>query len=138
MINDAKRRKQQLSAAAANSSFRNFSACFFVSLVLFSLTTLYMSNVSITHIDSVRQQQLQATRDQGKESENKNSITSLAGLVCDPYGGPSADTAKEMVYWEDIPSDRYVLRSSWFANGGNITLCRTLVVSFQSSSNNVF
>lgn len=30
---------------------------------------------------------------------------SLAGLSCEKYGGPAPDIAKEMVYWEDIPSD---------------------------------
>jgi len=29
----------------------------------------------------------------------------LAGLNCDRYGGPSEQVAKELVYWEDIPSD---------------------------------
>lgn len=29
----------------------------------------------------------------------------LAGLNCDAFGGPSEQTAQEMVYWEDIPSD---------------------------------
>jgi len=33
----------------------------------------------------------------------------LAGLNCDDHGGPSEDIAKEMVFWEDIPSDeKYV------------------------------
>jgi hypothetical protein len=30
---------------------------------------------------------------------------SLAGLSCQKWGGPLADIAQEMVYWEDIPSD---------------------------------
>lgn len=29
----------------------------------------------------------------------------LAGLNCDDHGGPNKEIAKEMVYWEDIPSD---------------------------------
>lgn len=33
----------------------------------------------------------------------------LAGLSCDVYGGPPDELAQEMVYWEDIPSDRYDL-----------------------------
>lgn len=31
----------------------------------------------------------------------------LAGLSCERFGGPPEEIAKEMVYWEDIPSDRY-------------------------------
>ena len=34
----------------------------------------------------------------------------LAGLSCDAYGGPTDDKAQEMVYWQDIPSDRYDLK----------------------------
>jgi hypothetical protein len=30
---------------------------------------------------------------------------SLSGLSCEKYGGPSPEIAREMVYWEDIPSD---------------------------------
>lgn len=29
----------------------------------------------------------------------------LAGLSCKKYGGPSPESAQEMVYWEDIPAD---------------------------------
>lgn len=29
----------------------------------------------------------------------------VSGLNCDKWGGPSEEDAKEMVYWEDIPSD---------------------------------
>ncbi len=63
-----------------------------------------------------------AKRDESnpEESENDNKeegVTAkkdglnsyLAGLKCDAFGGPSEEIAKEMVYWEDIPSDnRYV------------------------------
>lgn len=31
----------------------------------------------------------------------------LAGLNCEPWGGPSNDVAQEMVYWEDIPTDAH-------------------------------
>lgn len=35
--------------------------------------------------------------------------STLAGLNCDAFGGPSREEAQEMVYWSDIPSDsRYV------------------------------
>lgn len=36
----------------------------------------------------------------------KQSDYPLARLECEQYGGPSAEAAKEMVYWEDIPPDR--------------------------------
>jgi hypothetical protein len=33
----------------------------------------------------------------------------LAGLSCERYGGPSDELAREMVYWEDLPTDaKYV------------------------------
>ena len=32
--------------------------------------------------------------------------STLAGLRCEPYGGPSWEHAKEMVYWRNIPSDQ--------------------------------
>ena len=41
-----------------------------------------------------------------KSSAQNNNA--LAGLSCDAYGGPPQDVAQEMVYWQDIPSDRYV------------------------------
>ena len=33
------------------------------------------------------------------------TIKPLAGLECGEYSGPSEETASEMVYWRDIPSD---------------------------------
>ena len=45
------------------------------------------------------------------ESQEEKSETGasyqhkVAGLNCDAYGGPSEEDAKEMVYWQDIPSD---------------------------------
>jgi hypothetical protein len=33
--------------------------------------------------------------------------SSLAGLSCEAYGGPSDAAANEMVYWKDIPSDAH-------------------------------
>jgi hypothetical protein len=39
----------------------------------------------------------------------EEAVSSLAGLSCEKYGGPSREQAQEMVYWSDIPSDsRYV------------------------------
>lgn len=33
--------------------------------------------------------------------------SSLAGLNCDAFGGPSPEKAQKMVYWSDIPSDSH-------------------------------
>jgi hypothetical protein len=85
---------------ATDSSFGRFSVCFFSSLLLFSLATLYMSNVSLTHIELLQYQPIQRLPTIAK-------VTTLAGLSCDSYGGPSEDKASEMIYWEDIPGDRY-------------------------------
>jgi hypothetical protein len=32
-------------------------------------------------------------------------VSTLGGLNCDAYGGPSEEDAQDMVYWHDIPSD---------------------------------
>lgn len=40
-----------------------------------------------------------------KETKRVEADYKLAGLNCDAFGGPSEEIAKEMVYWEDIPSD---------------------------------
>ncbi|CAB9499428.1 GDP-fucose protein O-fucosyltransferase [Seminavis robusta] len=44
----------------------------------------------------------QAAQQQQQQQQQQHN---LAGLQCDAYGGPSAEAAQEMVYWEDIPSD---------------------------------
>eukprot|EP00980_Cylindrotheca_fusiformis_P004071 scaffold880_cov132-Cylindrotheca_fusiformis.AAC.67 len=49
----------------------------------------------------------------GKDKE----VNRLAGLNCDRWGGPSNDAAKEMVYWEDIPSDSEFLSPFHKENG---------------------
>ncbi len=41
----------------------------------------------------------------GEKQPGPSFRSPLVGLNCDVYGGPSEDIAKEMVYWEDIPSD---------------------------------
>jgi len=43
-----------------------------------------------------------ASNDKKNNAEQSHRI---AGLSCEKYGGPSDDIAKELVYWEDIPSD---------------------------------
>lgn len=37
--------------------------------------------------------------------ENADQSHRIAGLSCEKYGGLSDDLVKELVYWEDIPSD---------------------------------
>ena len=42
------------------------------------------------------------------EANEKNDVPplhDLSGLNCADHGGPNNNFAKEMVYWEDIPSD---------------------------------
>ena len=51
-----------------------------------------------------------------EEKETTSSSSSqfqLAGLSCEAYGGPA--DAHEMVYWHDIPSDRFV--QLWHGKG---------------------
>lgn len=54
-------------------------------------------------------QQQQQTPMITKNGSGQND-NALAGLSCDAYGGPTNDKAQEMVYWQDIPSDRYDLK----------------------------
>lgn len=70
--------------------------------------------------DSVASMKDKKQQDQEEESrvkqeeemkvDKKDGLNSrLAGLKCDAFGGPSEEIAKEMVYWEDIPSDNRYL-----------------------------
>lgn len=40
-----------------------------------------------------------------RDLEGAGKQHSLAGLSCDRFGGPADEIAREMVYWEDVPSD---------------------------------
>lgn len=42
----------------------------------------------------------------GEVKETASVHSKLAGLQCDKWGGPSTESAAEMVYWSDIPSDQ--------------------------------
>ena len=52
--------------------------------------------------DTTAEEMAENNSDTTNDSKGKHT---LAGLHCDKYGGPSQEAAKEMVYWEDIPSD---------------------------------
>lgn len=109
-------------ASSPASSFRTFTIGFFAGLVCFAFMTFYISDLSIQHTTSMSsssssgnnnflnamsatsQQQQQPSASTKGNDANDNA---LAGLSCDAYGGPSNDVAQEMVYWQDIPSDRY-------------------------------
>lgn len=43
--------------------------------------------------------------DVGESIHDEEHGSSLAGLNCAKWGGPSEEQAQEMVYWKDIPSD---------------------------------
>lgn len=45
------------------------------------------------------------TKQANNQSTLDKELQPVAGLSCYAHGGPSNDIAKEMVYWEDIPSD---------------------------------
>ena len=40
-----------------------------------------------------------------EQSQNEQRSTNHHSLNCDKYGGPSYESAKEMIYWKDIPND---------------------------------
>lgn len=44
-------------------------------------------------------------KSQNVESAANPGVHVIAGLNCDPHGGPSREYAAEMVYWQDIPTD---------------------------------
>ena len=50
-------------------------------------------------------EQLKQKPQHNNMSYQKSKHPPLAGLNCEPFGGPSNEIAQEMVYWEDIPSD---------------------------------
>jgi hypothetical protein len=41
----------------------------------------------------------------GESIHDPEHGSSLAGLNCGKWGGPTQEQAQEMVYWKDIPSD---------------------------------
>ena len=45
-----------------------------------------------------------------KQNDKSSGPSRLAGLSCQAHGGPPDEFAQEMVYWHDIPTDRYVVR----------------------------
>ena len=84
-------------------SIGKFSVLFFFSLLVYSLATFFLSILSLHLMNPATSQEEIAL------STEDLDMNPLAGLSCDAYGGPTEDVAKEMVYWQDIPSDRYVL-----------------------------
>jgi hypothetical protein len=57
-----------------------------------------------------QQQQQARQREQDDKDFNPSNVeqedSRLAGLDCQPFGGPDNELAEEMVYWEDIPQDQ--------------------------------
>ena len=39
------------------------------------------------------------------QKDSKPKSSRVAGLDCEPWGGPPNEAAAEMIYWEDIPQD---------------------------------
>jgi hypothetical protein len=113
-------RRQHQPQQQSSWSFSTFTIGFFVGLLCFAIMTFYISDQSIQHmttmstttsnsgqynfLDVISSQQSQSSLTaKGSSDLNDNA---LAGLSCNAYGGPSDEHAKEMVYWQDIPSDR--------------------------------
>jgi hypothetical protein len=121
IIPNGRRLQQQPSS---NWSFRTFSIGFFTGLVCFAAMTFYISDLSIQHTTTMTSSNKsnmnfldampQTTQQEQTPKITKKVIgqndNALAGLSCDAYGGPTNDKAQEMVYWQDIPSDRYDLK----------------------------
>jgi hypothetical protein len=95
-----------------NKPIWSLSLYFIVTVLFFSTATLFLSigrspasynNLSVK--SSLEAGLLDFEMGDGKKRSATPS-TKLEGLSCQAYGGPSDEVAKEMVYWEHIPSDR--------------------------------
>ena len=90
----------------------DLSTYFAVALVVFGVASLSMYSPMIHQKEAALVQELEGFATTGGTKKIKNGYEEapadfrLAGLSCEAYGGPSDKEAKEMVYWEDIPSDR--------------------------------
>ena len=118
------RRLPPQSSSSFHRSFRTFTVGFFAGLVCFAVMIFYISDMSIQHTiishsssssssnnhnfyDAMSKSAPQQWQPLKTASDSDLNDSVLAGLSCDEYGGPSNDLAQEMVYWQDIPSDRY-------------------------------
>lgn len=75
-----------------------------------SLLWSYLQNDTLTKILVVVEHAKDLFLPPKNETQDDNNHAQrvkspLVGLNCDAYGGPSEEIAREMVYWEDIPSD---------------------------------
>lgn len=73
------------------------SKYFFLTVVVFAIVTLLRDANFDPAIVSL---ETWSARDQNDNLVKKDS---LASLSCEAYGGPSAEYAKEMIYWRDFP-----------------------------------
>ncbi len=87
-------------------SFQTFSLSFFAGLVAFAFMSIYIADQSIQDAMSSYRIESKANFPLQTDKTAEKSHP-LAGLSCETHGGPSAEQAKEMVYWQDIPTDRY-------------------------------
>lgn len=70
--------------------------------ILHGLTLDTVASTNINHVDAF-------VSDTPRVPFILPSDLRLGSLDCEQYGGPSPEHSKEMVYWQDIPSDsRYV------------------------------
>jgi hypothetical protein len=87
----------------------SLSLYFIVTVLFFSTATLFLSirRPPTSYHLSVKSSLEAGLLDFEMGGKKKSTIpTKLEGLSCQAYGGPSDEVAKEMVYWEHIPSDR--------------------------------
>ena len=72
------------------------------------LSNDFTHEFSIIGSDSNRQRLLHSANSNAKDEtlkDRKPNPSRVAGLDCEPWGGPPNEAAAEMVYWEDIPQD---------------------------------
>ena len=99
---------------SSSSSQKNYaSAAFLAAIALVLLANVYQ--IAVLDIRPSTQSASSALMESFAVSKVTTTTTSttqhrVAGLSCAKYGGPDDETAAEMIYWRDIPSD-----ASWIS-----------------------
>jgi hypothetical protein len=103
IIPNGRRLQQQQSS---NWSFRTFSVGFFTGLVCFAVMTFYISDLSIQHTNTMTSTGSNMNFLDGMPQTTQQQKQQTTPIVT-KKGSDQNDKAQEMVYWQDIPSDRY-------------------------------
>lgn len=78
---------------------------FFTSLLFLPDDEQQQPSDTISDTPSEKNARKKGKGQSGRKNNERTPEHRIAGLSCAKYGGPDDETAKEMVYWSDIPSD---------------------------------